>query len=107
MGWLIFIGFMFYGLFMRVFATAYEDSGGKDKVAKIGFWTFLWIGIAALAILLLAGLGWIWYYFCCGFLVFEEPSFWWKVIWGLTSLIPLGFFIGFIGIFFGHDPNKY
>lgn len=109
MGWIIFIGWLFCGLLMNIFCREYEEaqkSGERNKVAEIGFWTILWIGIASLAALLLAGLGWIWYYFCCGFLVFEEPSFLWKIIWGLTSLIPLGFVIGFIAICFGWDPFK-
>lgn len=109
MGWIIFFGYLYYGLMVNLFYGAYQDAqakGERDKIAEIGFWTLLWIGVAALAILLLWGLGWLWYYLCCGFLVFEEPSFGWKIVWGLTSLIPLGFFIGWIAIFFGWNPFK-
>lgn len=85
MGWIIFIIWMLVALLANIF-IAMENNGETKKEKRAGFigWNVcMWIGIAFLGIGLLYVLGWVWYYFCCGFLVIEEPSFIWKIIWGL------------------------
>ena len=109
MGWIIFAVWMVWGLFVHLFSMLSKDAeenSKEKKNAERGIAICMWIGIAALALVLLYCLGWVWYYFCCGFLVFEDPSFGGKIIWGLTSLIPLGFIIGLIAIFLGWNPFK-
>lgn len=55
-----------------------------------GLILFLWI------------LGWIWYYFCGGFLIFDDMfgpvPFWDKVVYGLISAVPLGVVLGLIAL---------
>jgi hypothetical protein len=107
MGWIIFAIWIILGIAINI-CIAIEKSSegkGKERATKIGM-LLMRVGIIGLSIILLCGLGWMWYYFCCGFLVFEDPSPIWKIIWGLTSLIPLGFILGLIAIFFGWNPFK-
>ena len=107
MGWIIFAIWMILGIAVHFCIAIEESSEGKlkERAKKIGI-LFMWIGVTGLSIILLYGLGWVWYYFCCGFLVFEDPSLGWKIIWGLISLIPLGVILGLIAIFGGWDPFK-
>lgn len=107
MGWLIFALWMLLGIFTNIFLSMESIAETEDEIksARRGWHICMWIGIALLSIGLLHGLGWVWYYFCCGFLVFEEPSFFWKIVWGAFSLIPLGFIVGLIAILFGWDPK--
>lgn len=126
MGWIIFICYLIYGLFINIMfmnkraagdslQQAISSGADSKEIEKLRKWCkraslivdgMMWIGIISLAIFLLYGLGWVWYYFCSGFLIFEDQPFWDKVICGLISLIPLGFLIGFIMICFGWDPDR-
>lgn len=81
-----------------------EEVQRRFKYCEIVFWVYLGISLVVALLLLLYGIGWVWYYFCSGFLVFEDQPFWDKVICGLFSLIPLGFLIGCVAIWFGWDP---
>ena len=109
MGWIVFAGWLILSglvqLFISIEKNAPENSIEKRNanIAVICCAVILGIG---LLILILYGLGWIWYYFCSGFLIFEDQPFWDKVVCGLISLIPLGFLIGFIMICFGWDPER-
>ena len=107
MGWIIFAVYMLLAIFVNIF-IAMEDNAETEeekKAGRRGWQTCMWIGITLLGIGLLYALGWVWYYFCGGFLVIEEPSFFWKIIWGLFSLVPLGFVVGLIAICCGWDPK--
>lgn len=107
MGWIVFAIWMILGIAIN-FCIAIEKSSKdkwKERAKKIGV-LLMWVGIAGLSIILLYGFVWVWFYFCCGFLVFEDPSLGWKIIWTFTSLIPLGLILGLIAIFLGWDPFK-
>ena len=126
MGWAIFIGYIVYGVFMNLIMMSKDDLEAALEKAKANnadeerikelrrevknitviFNVMIFIAIGSLVIFILYCFGWVWYYFCCGFLVFEDCSFGDKIVYGLMSLIPLGFFIGFIAICFGWDPSK-
>lgn len=109
MGWIIFAVWMILGVSTQLFIVYSKNADDKSKEKKKvenGIKVCMWIGISILGTIFLYGLGWLWYYFCCGFLVFEDPSPGWKIIWGITSLIPLGFILGFIAICLGHNPFK-
>ena len=56
-------------------------------------------------ILILAGVGFVWYWLCGGALVFEADNFGDKVLFFFLSLIPLIFIIGIIAIIFGWNPR--
>ena len=107
MGWLIFAIWMVLGIVANIFISLEKNAktDTRRKHLHRGWIICMWIGISLAGIGLLYVLGWIWYYFCCGFLVLEEPSFFWKIIWGLFSLIPLGFILGLVAICFGWDPR--
>ena len=124
MGWIIFGCYLVYGLIMNIIYSFREGALQSIQIAKdhgetkwlpqlekeykrvdLAFSILLGIGIAALAILILYCLGWVWYYFCSGFLVFEEQSFFERVMCGLISLIPLGLIIGLIAIMCGWNPR--
>lgn len=107
MGWIIFAVFMLLGIFANIFVLMEDNAETEEekKAGRRGWQTCMWIGITLLGIGLLYALGWVWYYFCCGFLVIEEPSFFWKIIWGLLSLVLLGFVAGLIAICCGWDPK--
>lgn len=107
MGWIIFAVYMLLAIFVNIFVSMENNAETEEekKAGRRGWQTCMWIGITLLGIGLLYALGWVWYYFCCGFLVIEEPSFFWKIIWGLLSLVLLGFVAGFIAICCGWDPK--
>lgn len=107
MGWIIFAVYMLLGIFTNIFASMENNAETEEekKAGRRGWQTCMWIAITLLGIGLLYALGWVWYYFCCGFLVIEEPSFFWKIIWGLHSLVSLGFVVGLIAICCGWDPK--
>lgn len=107
MGWIIFAIWMLIAIFANIFISMEKnaETDAERKSAKRGWQTCMWIGITLLSLGILYLLGWVWYYFCCGFLVIEEPSFFWKIIWGLFSLIPLGFIIGLVAICCGWNPK--
>lgn len=109
MGWIIFAIWMILGIMANIFLALDNNSPKESKEkkhAEIGWQVCMWIGIVLLGVGLLYGLGWLWYYFCCGFLVFEEPNFLWKIIYGLMTLIPLSVIVGLIAIAFGWNPDK-
>ena len=107
MGWIIFAVYMLLAIFTNIFVAMENNAETEEekKAGRRGWQTCMWIGITLLGIGLLYVLGWVWYYFCCGFLVIEEPSFFWKIIWGLLSLVLLGFVAGLIAICCGWDPK--
>lgn len=107
MGWIIFAVWMALGLFTHLFimySKSAKENSKEKKNAETGIKVCMWIGIVTLGGMLMYGLGWLWYYFCCGFLVFEDPSLGWKIIWGITSLLPLCCILGLIAILLGYDP---
>ena len=81
-----------------------ETAKGK-KIAKNVGMTFICIAIGIVLIGLLFVVGWVWYYICGGFLIGSTEGFFWKAVWGLATLIPLGFILGFIAILFGYNPK--
>lgn len=109
MGWILFAIWMFLGVVINI-ANVFKKGSPKDsldyKVASVTMTVCMWIGILTLAIVLLYCIGWVWYYFCGGFLIFEDQPFWDKVICGLITLIPFGFFLGIVRICCGWDPDK-
>ena len=107
MGWIIFAVYMLLGIFTNIFVSMENNAETEEekKAGRRGWQTCMWIAITLLGIGLLYALGWVWYYFCCGFLVIEEPSFFLKIIWGLLSLVSLGFVVGLIAICCGWNPK--
>lgn len=107
MGWIIFACWMFFGILINIFFSMEKNatSEKEKKVARICGMTCMWIVIGAILVGLLFVVGWVWYYICGGFLIECEDSFFWKAVWGLATLIPLGFIIGFIAICCGLDPK--
>ena len=102
----IIIGYLCYGVIMNVIAQASREApkwskerDRADKALEIG----MWFGLIPLFIGFLYILGCIWYFFCGGFLVFEDQPFWDKVLCGLVSLIPFGFVLGLINIILRRD----
>ena len=108
MGWIMFFIWIFLGIVLNICLRMEKETPKSQKWCGMlpVTWVFLITGIAGLAILLLYGLGWIWYYFCSGFLIFEDQPFWDKIICGLISLFPLSCVLGLIAIAFGWDPWK-
>ena len=109
MGWIIFVCYLIYGVVVNLFIHLEKNApegSAERKRAKIIVQCLMWIGIGSLGIFFLYCLGWIRYFFCGGFLLFEDQPFWDKVVCGLISLIPFGFFIGFIMICCGWEPDK-
>lgn len=109
MGWIIFATYFIAGIFYQLFNYIEKTSphGSKErKIASLVMTGIMILCIIGVAVLALYALGWIWYFFCGGFLIFEDQPFWDKVVCGLISLIPLGFFIGIIMVLFGWNPDK-
>lgn len=109
MGWLIFVAYLFCvimcHLFNQIEQSAPEGSLEK-KIAKIVMNSVMGIVCLGVAILALYAIGWIWYFFCGGFLIFEDQPFWDKVVYGLMSLILLGLLLGFVLVCLGWDPDN-
>lgn len=107
MGWIIFAVYMVLGIGINI-SIAMEknaDTARGKKIAKYVGMTFMWIALGIVLIGLLFVVGWIWYYICGGFLIECEDSFFGKAVWGLATLIFLGFILGFIAILFGYNPK--
>lgn len=109
MGWIIFVGYLFCVVMYNIFYQIEKSStkGSKEqKTATIVMYCFA--GLIGLGFLILAMyvIGWIWYFFCGGFLIFEDQPFWDKVVYGLMSLVFLGFIFGFIAVCCGWDPDS-
>lgn len=58
------------------------------------------LGLSLLALLLFL-IGCIWYFFCGGFLLFEDQSFWDKVICGAISVVMFIIVLGGIAVLCG------
>lgn len=108
MGWIIFAICMFLGFLVNIamnLEKMYKPDEPGYKGARLFKNIMIGICISVGAIFVLWILGAIWYFFCSGFLVFEDQPFWDKVVCGLISLIPLGCVLGLIAIvFFDWDP---
>lgn len=109
MGWIIFTAYLvcgvLYNIFNQIKKSAPEGSS-EQKIARIV--TYIIIGLIGLGIVILVlyVIGLIWYFFCGGFLVFEDQPFWDRVVCGLISLVLLGFLFGFVMVCLGWDPNN-
>lgn len=96
-GWVLFVC---YGI-VTIFFAALHESDIKflyiSKIAGVFFYLFLFAGILGLFSCILWVIGWIWYYFCGGFLVIDDglfagqETFFQKVLYGIMSLFLLGF----------------
>lgn len=109
MGWIIFVGYLFCGVMYHIFYQIEKSStkGSKEqKIATIVMYCFAGLIGLGLIILAMYAIGWIWYFFCGGFLIFEDQPFWDKVVYGLMSLVFLGFIFGFIAVCCGWDPDS-
>lgn len=111
MGWIILIAYIIWGLLTNMMFSLVKQSeeGSKSKkILKIIAWSLVGIGAFVLAIFILYAIGWIWYYVCGGFLLFDGDTFGFVdgLLWGIVSLILLGFIVGFIAICCGWDPFK-
>lgn len=107
MGWIIFAAWLVIGFFANIFLHMEENatSAKEKRVARFCGMTCMWIAIGAILVGLLFVIGWVWYYICGGFLLDSEDSFFWNALWGLATLIPLGFIIGLICIICGYNPK--
>ena len=109
MGWIIFAAYLICGILYHIFnqveKSAPEGSIEK-KIAKIVMYFIMGLIGLGFLVLVLYAIGWIWYFFCGGFLVFEDQPFWDKVVCGLMSLVFLGFLFGFVMVCFGWDPDN-
>lgn len=111
-----FVGYLIAGFLFHLTYAIYKSGCKTLMVSTIA--KYLAIGIACLiglgvVVCILYVLGWIWYYFCGGFLVLDDygplagqTPFWDRVLYGLLSLLPLGFIIGFIAILGGWNPDN-
>lgn len=108
MGWIIFAVYLVCGILFHIFykieKTTPKDSK-EHKIAKIVIDCIIAILCLGLLILALYAIGWIWYFFCGSFLLFEDQPFWDKVACGFISLVLLGFVVGFIMVCCGWDPD--
>lgn len=87
-------------------STEPPTPGNKNAREPLVFWIFLGIALACALVIVLYILGWLWYYFCCGFLLFESSTFWDKVVAGFVSLILFAFLLGLIAIIGGWNPQR-
>lgn len=109
MGWIIFVGYLFCAVMFNIFYQIEKSStkGSKEqKSATIVMYCFAGLIGLGLIILAMYVIGWIWYFFCGGFLIFEDQPFWDKVVYGLMSLVFLGLIFGFIAVCCGWDPDS-
>lgn len=109
MGWLIFAAYLFCGIMCHLFNQTEQsapEGSLEKKIAKIGMYSVMGIIGLGVVILVLYAIGWIWYFFCGGFLIFEDQPLWDKVVYGLMSLILLGLLFGFVLVCLGWDPDN-
>lgn len=109
MGWIIFAAYLVCGILYHIFNQVKKSApkgSTEKKIAKIVMYCIIGLIGLGVLVLVLYAIGWIWYFFCGGFLVFEDQPFWNKVVYGFMSLIPLGFLFGFVMICFGWDPDN-
>ena len=109
MGWIIFIIYLVCALLYFVYDKASEEfpEGSKEKkmYTIYKYIPVFIIGIITVCFILYA-IGWVWYYICGGFLIFEDQPFWDKVFCGFLSVALLVFVFGGIAILMGWDKNK-
>ena len=93
MGWIIFAAYLVCGILYHIFnqveKSAPEGSTEK-KIAKIVMYCIMGLIGLGVLVLVLYAIGWIWYFFCGGFM----------------SLILLGFLFGIVMVCFGWDPDN-
>ena len=67
---------MVLGLFTQIFISMEKtaETEKEKKHARYGQMTVMWIGVVLLGLGFLYALGWIWYYFCGGFLIGESRT---------------------------------
>ena len=109
MGWIIFIIYLVCGAFFNLFYKLSEKhpKGSKEKkMCSIIAYVFLGVIVLMVACLIFYAIGWVWYYFCGGFLIFEDQSFLDKVFCGFLSIVLLTFVFGFIAILMGWNPKQ-
>lgn len=107
MGWITFGVWLVLSALANLFMALEKNAqtSKEKKYAGIGFAIVMWTSIGLFAAGALFVLGWIWYYLCGGYLIQCEDSFFWKALWGLATLIPLGLIIGLIAICCGWNPK--
>lgn len=77
------------------------DSDPKKKLVDRSWKTFLTIAIIIFCIPILYVIGWLWYFFCGGFLMWVDDAWYMKIVYGFISLIFLSILIGLFAILFG------
>ncbi len=106
MVWLLFQIYVFFGLLgwiCRWLSRHYAVPNLIGSTLIYVFFVFLGISGLAAGILLLAGLGWVWYYLAGGFLIIKvADSFFEFVFYGLLSAFGILFLIGAIVAAFKH-----
>lgn len=108
MGWIIFGVWIVLGIIINICMAVEKETPEEKKSAglKPVTWVFLGIAMLGLLVLILYGLGWVWYYFCGGAILFEDVSFASKLGAGFASLVCITTFIGLIAILLGWSPVK-
>lgn len=112
MGWIFLIAFIamiFGAIHEKTESLACEapKNSKERKQWEIASNVALGIAIAVFLIPILYLIGWVWYFFCGGFLLFENQPFWDKVLCGLLSVALLTIVFGGIAIIFGGwNPDK-
>lgn len=106
---LYFAIFLFIGFFYNDARMCVEDMDKKQipkdnperKWADRYFTVMLIVGITMLLIPILYVIGWLWYFFCGGFLMWVDDAWYMKIVYGFISLIFLSILIGLFAILFG------
>lgn len=109
MWWLIIIAFYAVGITTRVLSNKQdqmvkegvsEDDPKKRRINR-AFNISLGTLIVIVCIPIFYVLGWLWYFFCGGFLMWVDDAWYMKIVYGFMSLIFLSILIGVIAIIFG------
>lgn len=80
----------------------YDEENKRTKIALVLFSPILLAILGAI----LYGIGWVWYYLCCGFLLFKDIGFFGVIFFGVLSILFLVAILGLVAICFGWDPFK-
>lgn len=107
--WIFLVIWFVCAIMYHIFNAAEEENPEGSKTRKaccITKWTFVGILGLSLVCLILYVLGWIWYFFCGGFLLFEDQPFLDKVFCGFLSVALLILVFGGIAVICGWDPEK-
>ena len=78
-----------------------SEDDPKKKKANRAFYISLTITGIIFCIPILYVIGWLWYFFCGGFLMWVDDAWYMKIVYGFISLIFLSILIGFFAILFG------